>query len=109
MMVHSTTLVTKKGKGYSPAEKFPDKYQVSKFDVDTGLQEKKKSNIPNYTKIFSDQLIHEASQDDKIIAITAAMPSGTGLDAFQNKFPDRYIDAGIAEQIRSDICCGSSD
>ena len=96
ILVH---VVTKKGKGYSPAENSADKYHgVSKFDVDTGLQEKKTSNIPNYTKIFSDQLIHEASQDDKIIAITAAMPSGTGLDAFQDKFPDRYIDVGIAEQ-----------
>ena len=96
ILVH---VVTKKGKGYSPAENSADKYHgVSKFNVDTGIQEKKPSNIPTYTKVFSDQLIHEAALDNKIIAITAAMPAGTGLDAFQYKFPDRYIDVGIAEQ-----------
>ncbi len=96
ILVH---VVTKKGKGYSPAENSADKYHgVSKFNVDTGIQEKKLSNIPTYTKVFSDQLVSEAALDDKIIAITAAMPSGTGLDAFQYNFPERYIDVGIAEQ-----------
>ena len=92
-------IVTKKGKGYSPAEDSEDKYHgVSKFDIVTGQQITKKSNIPSYTKIFSNQLIKEAEIDKKIISITAAMPTGTGLDEFQRKFPDRYFDVGIAEQ-----------
>jgi 1-deoxy-D-xylulose-5-phosphate synthase len=92
-------IVTKKGKGYSPAEDSEDKYHgVSKFDIVTGQQITKKSNIPSYTKIFSNQLIKEAEIDKKIISITAAMPTGTGLDEFQKKFPDRYFDVGIAEQ-----------
>jgi 1-deoxy-D-xylulose-5-phosphate synthase len=92
-------IVTKKGKGYSPAENSKDKYHgVSKFDVTTGEQVSKKSNIPPYTKVFANQLVKEAENDKKIISITAAMPTGTGLDIFQQKFPDRYFDVGIAEQ-----------
>ena len=92
-------IVTKKGKGYSPAENSKDKYHgVSKFDVTTGEQISKKSNIPPYTKVFANQLVKEAENDKKIISITAAMPTGTGLDIFQQKFPDRYFDVGIAEQ-----------
>jgi 1-deoxy-D-xylulose-5-phosphate synthase len=92
-------VVTKKGKGYSPAENSEDKYHgVSKFDVTTGEQISKKSNIPSYTKVFANQLVKEAEHDKKIISITAAMPTGTGLDTFQQKFPDRYFDVGIAEQ-----------
>ena len=92
-------VVTKKGKGYAPAETSEDKFHgVSKFNINTGKQEAKSSNLPAYTKIFSDQLIQEAKRDEKIIAITAAMPSGTGLDAFQKKYPRRYFDVGIAEQ-----------
>jgi len=92
-------VVTKKGKGYAPAETSEDKFHgVSKFNINTGKQEAKSTNLPAYTKIFSDQLIQEAKSDEKIIAITAAMPSGTGLDAFQKKYPRRYFDVGIAEQ-----------
>ena len=92
-------IVTKKGKGYSPAENSKDKYHgVSKFDVTTGEQISKKSNIPPYTKVFANQLVKEAENDKKIISITAAMPTGTGLDIFQQQFPDRYFDVGIAEQ-----------
>ena len=92
-------VVTKKGKGYAPAETSEDKFHgVSKFNINTGKQEAKSTNLPAYTKIFSNQLIEEAKSDEKIIAITAAMPSGTGLDAFQKKYPRRYFDVGIAEQ-----------
>ena len=92
-------VVTKKGKGYAPAETSEDKFHgVSKFNINTGKQEPKSTNLPAYTKVFSDQLIEEAKSDEKIIAITAAMPSGTGLDAFQRQYPDRYFDVGIAEQ-----------
>ena len=92
-------VVTKKGKGYAPAETSEDKFHgVSKFNINTGKQEPKTTNLPAYTKVFSDQLIEEAKSDEKIIAITAAMPSGTGLDAFQKQYPDRYFDVGIAEQ-----------
>ena len=92
-------VVTKKGKGYAPAETSEDKFHgVSKFNINTGKQEPKSTNLPAYTKVFSDQLIEEAKSDEKIIAITAAMPSGTGLDAFQKQYPDRYFDVGIAEQ-----------
>ncbi len=91
--------VTKKGKGYQPAEKSADKYHgVSKFNVITGAQAKAKSNAPSYTKVFAQSLIKEARKDDKIVAITAAMPSGTGLDLFGKEFPDRCFDVGIAEQ-----------
>ncbi len=92
-------VVTKKGKGYAPAETSEDKFHgVSKFNINTGKQEAKSTNLPAYTKIFSNQLIEEAKGDEKIIAITAAMPSGTGLDAFQKEYPQRYFDVGIAEQ-----------
>jgi 1-deoxy-D-xylulose-5-phosphate synthase len=92
-------VVTRKGHGYPPAEKSPDKYHgVAKFDVVTGEQVKPKSNLPAYTKVFSQALIREAEKNHKIIAITAAMPAGTGLDAFAERFPDRAFDVGIAEQ-----------
>jgi len=92
-------VVTKKGKGYEPAEKSADKYHgVVKFDVATGAQAKSKAAAPAYTKVYAEALIKEAKKDDKIIAITAAMPSGTGLDLFAKEFPDRCFDVGIAEQ-----------
>lgn len=90
---------TKKGKGYAPAESSADKmHGVVKFDVVTGNQHKIKSHIPTYTKIFAQSLIDQARHDDKIVGITAAMPSGTGLDLFGYEFPDRMFDVGIAEQ-----------
>ena len=96
VLVH---VVTKKGKGYAPAENSADKYHgVSKFDVITGVQAKAASNAPQYTRVFADALLDEASRDPKIVAITAAMPSGTGLDHFQKAYPDRCFDVGIAEQ-----------
>ncbi len=92
-------VVTQKGKGYKPAEKSADKYHgVSKFDVITGTQVKKKGNAPSYTSVFAESLIQEAERDEKIVAITAAMPSGTGLDKFGARFPERCFDVGIAEQ-----------
>jgi 1-deoxy-D-xylulose-5-phosphate synthase len=92
-------VVTKKGKGYDPAEKSADKYHgVVKFDVATGAQAKSKASAPAYTKVYADALINEARKDDKIVAITAAMPSGTGLDLFAKEFPNRCFDVGIAEQ-----------
>jgi 1-deoxy-D-xylulose-5-phosphate synthase len=96
ILVH---VVTQKGKGYGPAEISADKYHgVVKFDVATGAQAKSKSNAPVYTKVFADALIKEARKDDKIVAITAAMPSGTGIDLFEKEFPSRCFDVGIAEQ-----------
>ena len=96
ILIHA---VTKKGKGYKPAEDSRDKYHgVSKFNVVTGEQSKSKSNIPSYTKVFSDTLVKHAENDTKIIGITGAMPSGTGMDIFGKKFPDRMFDVGIAEQ-----------
>ena len=90
---------TQKGKGYKPAEESGDKYHgVSRFNVSTGEQIKSKSNIPSYTKVFAETLIKHAEQDTKIIGITGAMPSGTGLNLFEKKFPDRTFDVGIAEQ-----------
>ena len=90
---------TQKGKGYKPAEDSGDKYHgVSKFNVSTGEQAKSKSNAPSYTKVFAETLIKHAEQDTKIIGITGAMPSGTGLNLFEKKFPDRTFDVGIAEQ-----------
>ena len=92
-------VVTQKGKGYAPAETSADKYHgVVKFDVATGTQAKSKSSAPQYTKVFAESLIKEARKDEKIVAITAAMPSGTGLDLFENEFPNRCFDVGIAEQ-----------
>ena len=96
ILVH---IKTKKGKGYKFAEKSDDKYHgVSKFNVNTGIQEKSKSNIPAYTKVFANTLVKHAENDSKIIGITAAMPSGTGMDIFGEKFPSRMFDVGIAEQ-----------
>ncbi len=96
VLVH---VVTKKGHGYAPAEAAPDKlHAVAKFDVVTGAQSKPKANASSYTSVFADALVAEAAVDEKIVAITAAMPSGTGLDKFQERFPDRFFDVGIAEQ-----------
>jgi len=90
---------TQKGKGYKPAEKSGDKYHgVSKFNITTGEQSKSKSNTPSYTKVFAETLIKHAEQDTKIVGITGAMPSGTGINLFEKKFPDRSFDVGIAEQ-----------
>ena len=92
-------VVTHKGHGYPPAEGAEDKFHgVTKFDVVTGIQAKPKAGAPSYTKVFGDALIAEAEKDSRIVAITAAMPSGTGLDAFAKRFPDRTFDVGIAEQ-----------
>jgi 1-deoxy-D-xylulose-5-phosphate synthase len=96
VLVH---VVTQKGKGYAPAEASDDKYHgVVKFDVSTGKQDKPKSNAPSYTKVFGESLVKEARKDERIVAITAAMPSGTGIDIFGKAFPDRTFDVGIAEQ-----------
>ena len=96
VMVH---VVTKKGHGYAPAEASDDKYHgVSKFNVVTGEQVKAKPSAPSYTGVFAEALMDEAARDDKIVAITAAMPSGTGLDKFAQKYPKRCFDVGIAEQ-----------
>jgi len=96
ILVH---VVTQKGKGYGPAEAAADKYHaVAKFDVATGAQAKAKSNAPAYTNVFGQSLVKEAQKDDKIVAITAAMPGGTGVDIFNKAFPERTFDVGIAEQ-----------
>ncbi len=96
VLVH---VVTQKGKGYAPAEASADKYHgVNQFDVITGTQSKPKANAPSYTRVFADALLAEAAFDDKIVAITAAMPSGTGLDIFAKTHPSRTFDVGIAEQ-----------
>ena len=96
VLVH---VVTRKGKGYGPAEEASDKYHgVNAFDVVTGKQSKPKANAPAYTKVFADALVQEAERDPKVVAITAAMPGGTGLDTFGKAFPDRTFDVGIAEQ-----------
>ena len=96
ILVH---VITKKGKGYKPAEDSKDKYHgVSKFNIVTGEQTKSKTNTPSYTKVFANTLVKHAENDSKIIGITGAMPSGTGLDIFAKKFPNRMFDVGIAEQ-----------
>ncbi len=96
VLVH---VVTKKGKGYAPAEASDDKYHgVSAFDVITGAQAKPKANAPAYTRVFADALLAEARRDERIVAVTAAMPQGTGLDRIMNVFPERVFDVGIAEQ-----------
>ncbi len=96
VLVH---VVTKKGKGYAPAENSADKYHgVNKFNVITGAQAKPQSNAPSYTSVFAQALIAEAKADDRVVAITAAMPNGTGLDKFEELFPTRIFDVGIAEQ-----------
>jgi 1-deoxy-D-xylulose-5-phosphate synthase len=92
-------VLTKKGKGYAPAETARDKgHATAKFDVLTGVQAKAVSNAPSYTKVFAQSLVAEAERDDRIVAVTAAMPDGTGLDLFASRFPKRCFDVGIAEQ-----------
>ncbi|MBO0903557.1 1-deoxy-D-xylulose-5-phosphate synthase [Jiella sonneratiae] len=104
ILVH---VVTKKGKGYPPAESSTDKYHgVSKFDVITGAQSKSKANAPSYTGVFADSLIREAEEDERIVAVNAAMPAGTGLDKFGARFPKRTFDVGIAEQHAVTFCAG---
>ncbi|MCK4939094.1 MAG: 1-deoxy-D-xylulose-5-phosphate synthase, partial [Rhodospirillaceae bacterium] len=96
VLVH---VVTQKGHGYAPAEDAPDKYHgVGKFDVVTGAPVRAKSNAPSYTSVFSDEMVRLGGVDEKIVAITAAMPTGTGLDEFAEKYPERFFDVGIAEQ-----------
>ncbi|GHC55728.1 1-deoxy-D-xylulose-5-phosphate synthase [Neogemmobacter tilapiae] len=96
MLLH---VITKKGKGYAPAEAAADKgHATGKFDVLTGAQAKAASNAPSYTKVFAQALVTEAARDDKIVAVTAAMPDGTGLNLFAERFPSRCFDVGIAEQ-----------
>jgi 1-deoxy-D-xylulose-5-phosphate synthase len=104
ILVH---VVTQKGKGYAPAEASSDKYHgVVKFDVATGKQAKAQANAPSYTKVFGESLVKEARKDDKIVAITAAMPGGTGIDIFGKAFPQRTFDVGIAEQHGVTFCAG---
>jgi 1-deoxy-D-xylulose-5-phosphate synthase len=104
VLVH---VVTQKGKGYAPAETSADKYHgVVKFDVATGAQAKAKAGAPQYTKVFAESLVKEARKDDKIVAVTGAMPSGTGLDLFAQEFPNRCFDVGIAEQHAVTFCGG---
>ncbi|MGY6548683.1 MAG: 1-deoxy-D-xylulose-5-phosphate synthase [Roseinatronobacter sp.] len=104
MLIH---VLTKKGKGYAPAEGAPDKgHARAKFDLVTGKQAKAPSNAPSYTKVFAESLIAEARRDDKIVAVTAAMPDGTGLDLFAQHFPRRMFDVAIAEQHGVTFCAG---
>lgn len=104
ILVH---IVTQKGKGYDPAENAADKYHgVSKFDVVTGKQMKPAAGAPSYTNVYAKALIAEAEQDDRIVAVTAAMPTGTGIDKFAEKFPERSFDVGIAEQHGVTFCAG---
>lgn len=100
-------VLTKKGKGYAPAEQAQDKgHGVSKFDVVTGEQAKAVSNAPSYTKVFAEALIEEACRDDRVVAVTAVMPDGTGLNLFAERFPSRCFDVGIAEQHGVTFCAG---
>ena len=100
-------VVTQKGHGYAPAEKSADKYHgVGKFDVVTGKQMKSEAKAPSYTSVFAKALIAEAEADDRVLAVTAAMPSGTGLNKFAERFPDRCFDVGIAEQHAVTFCAG---
>ena len=100
-------VITRKGKGYAPAEGAADKgHGVSKFDMVTGAQKKAPSNAPSYTKVFAQSLIQQAEADDKIVAVTAAMPDGTGLNLFAERFPRRCFDVGIAEQHGVTFCAG---
>jgi len=104
VLVH---VVTEKGKGYAPAEAADDRYHgVVKFDVHTGRQSKPAAKAPSYTSVFAGALVAEAERDEKIVAVTAAMPSGTGLDKFARRFPDRCFDVGIAEQHAVTFCAG---
>ncbi|RFD18468.1 1-deoxy-D-xylulose-5-phosphate synthase, partial [Komagataeibacter melaceti] len=96
VLVH---VITEKGRGYTPAESAGDKYHaVSKFNVVTGEQKKGPPGPPSYTSVFSRELVRQAATDNRIVTITAAMPSGTGLDKFAKAYPDRFFDVGIAEQ-----------
>lgn len=104
MLIH---VITQKGKGFAPAETARDKgHGVGKFDMVTGEQKKAPSNAPSYTKVFAQSLIDEATRDDRIVAVTAAMPDGTGLDLFAERFPKRCFDVGIAEQHGVTFCAG---
>jgi len=104
ILIHA---LTRKGKGYPPAEASADKYHgVAKFDVMTGAQKKAPSNAPTYTKVFAHSLMREAEKDDRIVAVTAAMPEGTGLNLFAERFPGRCFDVGIAEQHAVTFCAG---
>ena len=104
MLIH---VITQKGKGYAPAESARDKgHATAKFDVLTGVQAKATANAPSYTKVFAQALIREAEADDRIVAVTAAMPDGTGLDLFAARFPRRCFDVGIAEQHAVTFCAG---
>ena len=106
IMIH---IKTEKGKGYKFAEKSTDKFHgVSKFNINTGVQERAKSNAPSYTKVFANTLIKHAEKDSKVVGITAAMPSGTGMDLFGEKFPSRMFDVGIAEQHAVTFAAGLS-
>ena len=103
-------VVTQKGKGYQPAENSADKYHgVVKFDVATGAQQKSKGGAPQYTKVFAESLIKEARKDDKIVAITAAMPSGTGLDLFEKEFPNAHVRCRHCRAARRHLRRGSGD
>ncbi|MBP0481511.1 1-deoxy-D-xylulose-5-phosphate synthase [Sagittula salina] len=104
ILIHA---LTKKGKGYAHAEHAPDKgHARAKFDVITGKQKKTPSNAPSYTRVFADALIREAAEDPRVVAVTAAMPDGTGLDLFAERFPNRCFDVGIAEQHGVTFCAG---
>ena len=104
VLIHA---LTRKGKGYAPAEESSDRYHgVATFDVVTGAQKKSPSNAPTYTKVFANALIREAEEDKRIVAVTAAMPDGTGLDLFARRFPERCFDVGIAEQHAVTFCAG---
>jgi 1-deoxy-D-xylulose-5-phosphate synthase len=104
VLVH---VVTEKGRGYPPAEESRDKYHgVSRFDVVTGAQDKSSGKAPSYTKVFANALVEEAERDERIVAVTAAMPEGTGLNVFQERFPERCFDVGIAEQHAVTFCGG---
>ena len=104
MLIHAITV---KGKGYAPAEGAADRgHGVAKFDVISGKQKKSPSNAPSYTRVFSDALLAEAARDDRIVAVTAAMPDGTGLDRFLERYPSRCFDVGIAEQHAVTFCAG---
>ena len=104
VLVH---VVTEKGRGYPPAEESRDKYHgVSRFDIITGTQNKSSAKAPTYTKVFASALVEEAERDERIVAVTAAMPEGTGLNLFQDRFPERCFDVGIAEQHAVTFCGG---
>ena len=111
MLIH---VLTKKGKGYAPAEAARDRgHATAQFDVVTGQQKKAASNAPSYTKVFADALLKEAAVDPRICAVTAAMPDGTGLNLFAERYPSRCFDVGIAEQhgvtFFSGACCGGDE